>query len=320
MKNQFVINFLVNGVEKSGTINIFDDRVILVVDNQKMNIEFSNIKGGYVDNSGMFQIVLKNDIRLTVNGFENTKEIFDLFESCRSAYNEEDFFDGDEKTQKSNLIPIFLKSLMVGGIIGAGSYFLLDYFKVPFELWYIIAGSVAVFLLNFSSESNKVKASTKMNLHPSDLIDAVTRNMQNCEKILDDSSTGIIVDNDYKKFCIIKPPFSSYNMLNLSDILGSELIVEHDENNHYCTKLYIKLKLSDNGMISNDFISFLTKRVVANSPSFQKKYEFAEKLDSYFEENIKKYHGVNTIKKSEEEVRLEHVDENKGIEEDEWKL
>ncbi len=320
MKNQFVINFLVNGLEKSGTINIFDDRVILVVDNQKMNLEFSNIKGGYIDNSGMLQIVLKNDIRLTINGFENTKDIFDLFEKNRSTYHEVDFFDGDNKVEKSNIIPLLFKSIFLGGVIGAGAYFLLDYYKVDYELWYLIAGSIAIVILNFSSQSQKVKVSSKMNLNAYDLIDAITRSMQNCEKILDDTSTGIIIDNDYKKFCIMKPPFSNYNMLNLSDVLDSEIVVNNDSNNHYCTKLYIKLKLSDNGMVTNDFIPFIVKKVVVNSSVFQKKYEFAEKLNSYFLDVVKKYHGVATIKKSEEEVRQEHIIDNNGIEADEWKL
>lgn len=330
MKNQFVINFLVNGVDKSGTINIFEDRVILVVDKQKMNIEFSNIKGGYVDNSGMFQIVLKNDIRLSINGFDHTREIFDLFEKNRSNYHEIDFFDGESKSSV-NIIPIIFKSLLFGCLAGAAVYFipqiLEEYkdvyhfdFKLEIKLWYVIVGALVITVLNTISEISKKKVTTKMGVNADDLINAVTHSMQSSEKMLDDSSTGIIVDNDYNKFCILKPPFSNYTMFSLSDILGSEIIIDNDSNNHYCHKMYIKLKLSDSGMVTNDFIPYITKKVVVNSSLYKKKLESAEKLNSYFEGIVQKYHGETAVKKTADEVRQEHVEDNKGIEMDEWNL
>lgn len=330
MKNQFVINFIVNEVAKNGTISIYDDELLLFVDGKKMDILYSNVKGGYVDNSGLIQIVLNNDVKLTINGFDNTEEIFKTFEENKNNYHEVVFFEGDSKTH-INIIPIIFKSLIYGGLAGAAVYFipmiLEEYkdvynFDFPFkmELWYVIVGGLIIALLNTISEINKKKITTKVNVNADDLINAVTKSMQSCEKILDENSVGIVVDTQSNDFCIIKPPFTNYKMCNLVNVLSSDIVVDNSINPSYCTKLYIKIRINDNGIIVNDYIPFITSRIIMNSSEYQTRYAACEKLDAYLEGMIRRFHGDPATKKSSSEIRTQNVNANKGIEMDEWEI
>ena len=316
MKTQYLVAVLTNGMNKKGTIEIQDDKIVLFIDNVENKISFANIRGAYVNNNIM-EVVLENDVKMTLNCFEDVNTIYGLFESKKNAFDEKNFLKPMKKKEKGKykelVKSIFLSFFIVGCLVA-----ILEYQKIAYDRRLIIVA--AIFFIVIAIISDVSKKSIKMNLSSKDLIDVVMGVIPNGQKILNEYSTGIIIDYNTGEFCIIKKPFSSYQKMYISTIVSSEVVLKGDE--HNCSKLFIKLVISEGGIQKNEFIPFITKKISKSSKEFNSVYDFASNLNTKFQEFVKGNQGsvqINNV--NTQAVNINQVSDDSSIDADsEWKI